>query len=147
VCCASPRGGPPPAVRGLPRGQACGVGPCTNNRPGRTRGPTRPRRMNQKPPCTFTIFVAETRIRLVQLVITPGALERRSAHEIQLALKRHATGDWGEVPEEDEPENQRALAQGGRLFSAYRSEDGQTRFYVITEADRSVTTVLLPEEY
>ena len=103
--------------------------------------------MKQKPPRVFTIFVGESRFPLGQLVITPGALERLSAKEIQLTLNRHATGDWGELPEEDERENQRALAHGGRLFSAYRSEDGQTRFYVITEADRSVTTVLLPEEY
>ena len=103
--------------------------------------------MKHKPPSIFIIFVGESRFPLGQLVITPGALERLSAKEIQLALNRHATGDWGELPEEDERENQRALARGGRLFSAYRSEDGRTRFYVITEADRSVTTALLPEEY
>jgi hypothetical protein len=103
--------------------------------------------MKHKPPRTFTIFVGESRFPLGQLVITPGALEKLSAKEIQLALNRHASGDWGELPEEDVRENQRALAHGSRLFSAYRSDDGQTRFYVITEADRSVTTVLLPEEY
>ena len=103
--------------------------------------------MKQKPPSNFIIFVGESRFPLGQLVITPGALERLSAKEIQLALNRHATGDWGELPEEDVQENERALTHGARLFSAYRSEDGKTRFYVITEADRSVTTVLLPEEY
>ena len=103
--------------------------------------------MKHNPRRTFTIFVGESRFPLGQLVITPGALEKLSAKEIQLALNRHATGDWGEMPEEDERENQRALAQGDRLCSAYRSDGGETRFYVITEADRSVTTVLLPEEY
>ena len=103
--------------------------------------------MKHKPPRTFTIFVGESRFPLGRLAITLRALENLAAKEIQLALNRHATGDWGELPEEDERENQRALACGSRLFSAYRSEDGQTQFYVITEADRSVTTVLLPEEY
>jgi hypothetical protein len=103
--------------------------------------------MKRKLPRTFTIFVGESRFPLGQLAITHGALEKLSAKEIQLALNRHATGDWGELPEEDVRENQRALAHGSQLFSAYRSDDGGTRFYVITEANRSVTTVLLPEEY
>lgn len=93
--------------------------------------------MKQKPSSTFTIFVGESRFPFGQLVITPGALEKLSAKEIQLGLNRHATGDWGELPEEDVRENQRALAHGARLFSAYRSEDGQTRFYVITAVQRS----------
>ena len=103
--------------------------------------------MKRKTPRGFAIFVGESRFPLGQLAITPGALEKLSPGDIQLALNRHATGDWGEMPEEDVRENQRALAHGSRLFSAYRSDDDQTRFYVITEADRSVTTVLLPEEY
>jgi hypothetical protein len=103
--------------------------------------------MGHVPFPSFIIIVGEGRFPLGHLVITPGALERLTAGEIQLALNRHARGDWGELPEEDAAENQRALEQGYRLFSAYRSEDRKTRFYVITEADRSVTTVLLPEEY
>jgi len=62
------------------------------------------------------------------------------------ALCRHATGNWGVLCEEDVRENELSLEKGFRLFSAYHAEDG-TKFYVITEADRSVTTVLLPEDY
>lgn len=103
--------------------------------------------MERKPPPPFIIFVGESRFPLGQLVITPGALERLTAREIQLALNRHASGDWGELPEEDVEENRRSLEHGHRLFSAYESDDRKTRFYVITEADRSATTLLLPEEY
>lgn len=62
------------------------------------------------------------------------------------ALSRHITGDWGEVDAEDKRANDQSLIDGSRLLSAYRSQDG-TKFWIITEADRSVTTVLLPEEY
>ncbi|MEM7387300.1 MAG: type I restriction endonuclease subunit M [Verrucomicrobiota bacterium] len=62
------------------------------------------------------------------------------------ALARHERGDWGEVCTEDRAENEEALRRGGRLLSVYRTEEG-TRFYIITEADRSSTTVLLPDEY
>jgi hypothetical protein len=61
-------------------------------------------------------------------------------------IRRHARRDWGEIDSEDWNANDRALLHGGRLFSAYHSARG-VRFWVITEADRSVTTVLLPEEY
>lgn len=61
-------------------------------------------------------------------------------------LQRHAQGDWGELDHEDREQNQRALRKGLRLFSRYT--DGQGRaVYVITEADRSSTTVLLAEDY
>jgi hypothetical protein len=103
--------------------------------------------MERKPTPPFIIVVGESRFPLGQLVITPGSQERLAPGEIQLALNRHASGDWGELPEEDVAENQRSLEHGYRLFSAYRSDDRKTRFYVITEADRSVTTVLLPSEY
>jgi hypothetical protein len=82
-----------------------------------------------------------------QVVVTSGAsytLHQLERHPVQL-LARHATGDWGQLPEQDIEENERSLKHGFRLFSAYNIED--SRFYVITEWDRSVTTVLLPEEY
>ena len=82
-----------------------------------------------------------------QVVVTSGAsyeLHRIERHPVQL-LARHATGDWGRLPEQDIEENARSLKHGFRLFSAYNIED--SRFYVITEHDRSVTTILLPEEY
>ena len=89
---------------------------------------------------TEAIFV------LGNTVITPTALEQLSPTSVLNALNRHATGDWGELCIEDIQENERALVEGGRLFSAYRTSEG-VKFWVITEADRSVTTVLLPEDY
>lgn len=85
---------------------------------------------------------------LGRLVITPGALAAlleadQSPFEF---LQRHVTGDWGEVCEEDAKENELSLQRGFRLLSAYRTQLLE-RIWVITEADRSVTTILLPEEY
>ena len=62
------------------------------------------------------------------------------------ALERHFVGDWGDLTEQDWRENEYAVDRDLRLFSAYQTEDG-TRFWIITEADRSVTTLLLPSEY
>lgn len=83
---------------------------------------------------------------LGRLVSTPGALERIPSDEMQTALLRHARGDWGDVGHEDWEENELALREGFRLFSVYHTSDG-AKFWIITEADRSATTVLLPEEY
>lgn len=83
---------------------------------------------------------------LGQTVITPGALAALKPEDTLTALSRHVRGDWGELDPEDQLENERSLKAGYRLLSAYRSQDG-TRFWVITEADRSVTTILLPSEY
>jgi hypothetical protein len=83
---------------------------------------------------------------LGRTVITRNALGRLAAEDVQRALGRHAQGDWGELPTEDVATNQRALEVGGRLFSAYHDRNN-TRFWIITEADRSATTVLLPEDY
>ena len=83
---------------------------------------------------------------LGQLVITSNALATLSEADVLNALLRHARGDWGDLDREDRQANELALKQGRRLFSVYRSGAG-VRFYVITEWDRSVTTVLLPEDY
>jgi hypothetical protein len=80
------------------------------------------------------------------LVATPNALANVSSEEIQRALQRHVIGDWGELDEEDKKANDQALLVGERLLSAYQSVTG-IKFWIITEADRSVTTVLLPEDY
>jgi hypothetical protein len=61
-------------------------------------------------------------------------------------LQRHLDGEWGDISEEDREANNSALENGGRLLSAYRIGNG-VKLWVITEADRSVTTVLLPDEY
>ncbi len=85
---------------------------------------------------------------LGQVVATPGALEalRASNQDALPLLRRHAQGDWGEVSPEDARENEFSLTHGLRLLSVYTLTDG-TRIWIITEADRSATTLLLPEEY
>ena len=83
---------------------------------------------------------------LGQTVITTNALNTLDPADVQAAIARHASGDWGDLSPDDRDENELSLREGFRLFSAYRDRN-QTRFYVITEADRSATTVLLPEDY
>lgn len=68
-------------------------------------------------------------------------------YEIQGCLSRHMFGDWGDIEEEDKQINEYALIHGGRLFSRYVLSDKVTIIYIITEADRSATTILFPEEY
>lgn len=84
---------------------------------------------------------------LGRVVATPGALEALSDAGEHLFgyLSRHAAGDWGELCPHDRRENERSLRHGWRVLSSYPIRDG--RLWVITEADRSVTTILLPEEY
>ena len=84
--------------------------------------------------------------RLGRIVATPNALERLTPEDTLHAIQSHQAGDWGEVDEHDQQANDRALTAGGRLFSVYRSANG-VKFWAITEADRSVTTLLLPEDY
>jgi hypothetical protein len=81
-------------------------------------------------------------------VITPGALEECNARGIDPCqfLARHECGDWGDLDAEDTETNDDALRHGGRLLSAYKVDNG-LKLWVITEWDRSVTTILLPEEY
>jgi hypothetical protein len=88
----------------------------------------------------------EARFSAGRLVATPGAIEALSQADIEDALRRHLAGDWGDVSDADRAENEAALEYGDRLLSSYRTGDGQ-KFWVLTEADRSVTTVLLPDEY
>jgi hypothetical protein len=84
--------------------------------------------------------------RLGRVVATPNALEHLTAAEITQALKRHLAADWGEVSAEDRQANDRALEEGGRLFSVYHSTTG-VKFWIISEASRARTTLLLPEDY
>lgn len=86
------------------------------------------------------------RFSLGSIVATPGALATLTHEEILAALGRHVRGDWGELCEEDAKENELSVREGFRLLSAYRSLSG-VKFWIITEADRSVTTILLPDEY
>lgn len=86
------------------------------------------------------------RFSLGRVLITPNAAARVPDSDVQRALHRHARGDWGEVDAQDHEANDRCVAEGCRLLSAYHASNG-VKFWIITEADRSVTTVLLPEDY
>ena len=81
-----------------------------------------------------------------RVVMTRNAQSTLPIPDVQAALVRHASGDWGDVCEEDRQANDEALKTGARLLSVYRDSRG-TKFWIITEADRSATTVLLPEDY
>ena len=85
---------------------------------------------------------------LGRIVATPGALAAlaSSKQEVRPFLARHTQHDWGDVPPEDAEANDRALKDGTRIISSYRTTFDE-KIWVITEADRSSTCVLLPEEY
>ena len=82
------------------------------------------------------------------VVATPGALAafEHTGDKIEVFLRRHVQGDWGDLDEHDRRENEYSLRHDLRLLSAYTLSD-QTRIWIITEADRSATTILLPSEY
>lgn len=82
------------------------------------------------------------------MVATPGALEiLKAAQQDPLKLlSRHVTGDWGDLGEEDQQENELSVKEGFRVLSAYELPTGG-KVWIITEADRSSTTILLPSEY
>lgn len=81
-----------------------------------------------------------------RIVATPGALilAEKGVNLIDY-LKRHLTGDWGDLCEEDKQENQFSINNGFRILSAYKTSSG--KLWIITESDRSATTFLLPDEY
>lgn len=81
-----------------------------------------------------------------RLVATPAVLDEVPKPELLAAFQRHMRGDWGEVSEADWAANDCAVQNGDRLLSAYKSNAG-VKFWVITEADRSYTTILLPSDY
>lgn len=88
----------------------------------------------------------QTTLRLGQTLITPGARDSLHLEDVLNAMKRHASKDWGDCGKDDQEANDAALVEGARVFSVYHDRFG-TKFWVITEADRSATTVLLPNEY
>jgi hypothetical protein len=91
-------------------------------------------------------LVRAEKFPLGRLLMTPGARDSIPPSETMQALRRHAHGDWGDLDDEDRQANESALQNGARLLSAYVASNG-TKFWIITEADRSATTVLLPREY
>jgi hypothetical protein len=100
-----------------------------------------------------SVFMRAPRFPLGQILATPGALDALGqCHQNPLAfLARHSAGDWGDLSDGDRELNEQAVLDGSRIFSAYRTKNG-TKLWVITDAtdengQRSVTTILLPEEY
>lgn len=91
------------------------------------------------------IIVTNPKFPLGQIVITANARQTLTDEEINEGLRRHSSGDWGTICPDDAALNDESLTSGDRLLSAYG--EGQRIFWIITEADRSVTTILLPEDY
>ncbi len=96
----------------------------------------------------------QPRFELGMIVSTPGALDACPIERITQCLARHLAADWGCVDAEDAQTNNEALSTGERLLSAYPIDPakpsegfGKNTLWIITEADRSATTVLLPDEY
>lgn len=86
------------------------------------------------------------RFPLGRVLATPGVLATLDQTEVFTALARHQTGDWGDVCPDDFKANEQAIVEGTRLLSVYHDNKG-VKFWIITEADRSATTILLPSEY
>jgi hypothetical protein len=86
------------------------------------------------------------RFSLGQLLATPGVLDAADGEDLRPYLARHVRGDWGVVDDGDRRANDRALIDGTRLLSAYLLANS-VKIWIITEADRRVTTILLPDEY
>lgn len=92
-------------------------------------------------PQTFT-----QKFELGQVLITPGAYEELNLRDAAEGLMRHASGDFGLVSDEDKALNEEAMYNEGRILSAYRDRL-DVKYWIITEYDRSATTILLPSEY
>ncbi len=100
----------------------------------------------RKMPAVITGMKTDTRLSLGRLAVTANASHILSDEDIDKALERHKSGDWGEVGNSDWQSNTNALKRGERILSAYTGANGD-KFWVITEADRSSTTVLMPSDY
>jgi hypothetical protein len=90
--------------------------------------------------------VPQAKFVMGQLFATADVVRELKREDIGIALSRHARGDWGDVCSEDRDANESALLDGLRLFSVYHDRKG-VKFWIITEADRNSTTVLLPDDY
>ena len=95
------------------------------------------------------IVIFNPLFKLGQLLSTPGAVEAMREANANAAhyINRHAKGDWGDLCAEDKALNDCAIANGNRIFSAYVLSGTKVKLWIITEADRSCTTILLPDEY
>jgi len=91
-------------------------------------------------------FDPKAKFWLGRLVVTANAEADLDHEDIDHCINRHLSGDWGDLCAEDKDANEQALQFGGRLFSAYHDRK-KLKFWIITESDRSATTVLLPDDY
>jgi hypothetical protein len=89
--------------------------------------------------------IPTAKFRLGRIVSTSHALEVLGNEDILAGITRHQAGDWGEISDSDRQANDRALVHGTRLLSVYHSSKG-VKFWIITEGNRSATTVCLPGE-
>jgi hypothetical protein len=90
--------------------------------------------------------IPKAKFWLGSLLMTKSASRTLYLEDVLIALNRHRSGDWGDLCDEDRTANEDALQNGGRLFSAYEDRKN-VKFWIITEADRRTTTILLPEDY
>jgi hypothetical protein len=95
---------------------------------------------------TLIIALRTAKFPLGQIVITANAAGQLTAEDIEKGLTRHAAGDWGDLCLDDARQNDLYFSEEGfRLLSVYGT--GTKKFWIITESDRSVTTILMPEDY
>ena len=97
-------------------------------------------------PSTNMKTTSKTLFALGALVCTPSVLNDFTPEEQQTCLARHSAGDWGDLDAEDKKANDYALKTGGRILSSYKFA-GNRKLWIISEHDRSATTLLKPEEY
>jgi hypothetical protein len=119
------------------------------NEPAREPTPPNGPQEPQQEPGFEVLIIPQGRFEPGQLVATPGALDALETAQTSPAelIGRHLSGDWGTVDKDDWRANERALREGTRLLSAYALPGTGEKVWVITEWDRSATTVLLPSEY
>jgi hypothetical protein len=98
------------------------------------------------PPATETTDSKPRSLELGQIVATANAVSQLPNSAILIAIGRHCSGDWGDVCEEDRKANEFAFLNGERILSVYHTGTG-VKFWIITEWDRSITTVLMPDDY
>jgi len=93
-------------------------------------------------------LLPSVRFDMGELTLSPLAAEKLGGAEIYRALRRHVVGDWGEILTADErADNEKAVAEKGGILSIYRSEENKLEFWIVTEGDRSKTTVSMAEEF
>ena len=93
----------------------------------------------------MSVITVNPRFNPGRLMITRNAKNALPRREVDAAINRHLSGDWGDVCQSDWQRNEQALRDGDRLLSVYQTQAGE-KFWIITESDRSVTTVLFPSD-